>query len=143
MKAFTLLEVLVTISLGAMLMAIPFTINSTTIYRIQVETVQSQVADAFRKAESYAKNSRLNSAWGVYIQTRTITVFKGDSYATRDAAFDDTVTFDIKISMSPTVAEVVYAKVSGQTTTSTNVTITGGPNSKTVTYTANGNVSLN
>ncbi len=143
MKAFTLFEVLLAMAIGAMLMTVPFAINSTTIYRIQVETVQSQVGDAFRKAQNYAKSSRLDSDWGVYIQTRTITVFKGSTYATRDTAFDDSVAFDTKISMSATAAEIVFAKATGNTGTSSTITIFGGPNTKTVTYTANGNVVFN
>jgi type II secretory pathway pseudopilin PulG len=146
-KAFTLVEVLLSVGLMAMIVAIPFTLNSSIIYRVQAESAQSQVGNAFRKAQTYAQQGRYDSNWGVYIQSSSITVFSGATYATRNTTYDDVITFDSsKISMSVTsgVNQVVFTKITGIPSAASTVVITAAAaGSKSIAFSTDGRLTYN
>lgn len=145
LAAFSLLELLLAIALMSMLVSLPLAVNATIPQRIQADGAQTQVAHSLRLAQQYAMVGREDSSWGVYIQNRAITVFKGNSYVSRDTAFDDTYTYDPKISISITggAPEIVFAKLSGVPSSNVAVSITGVGNAKLVTFTIDGALSFN
>jgi type II secretory pathway pseudopilin PulG len=144
--AFSLLETLLAVFLMAMIVAVPFTINSSLLFRIQAEGAQSQVGHALRTAELLAEQSKLDDSWGVHVQAQSITIFKGSNYAARDTAYDDIYEYDDKVSLSVTSGSstVYFAKRTGIPSGNMSVAIVAeGGGTKTVSFTTNGAITYN
>jgi hypothetical protein len=147
LPAVSLIETLLAVSLFAIIVSIPFSINSGVVYRVESESAQAQIGHAFRRAQLYAQQSRNDSSWGVYIQSNRVTVFAGNSYAARNTLYDDVLTFDIKhitIAVTSGSAEVVYTKVFAVQSASSTISVsTSGSPNKTIALSANGALTYN
>jgi len=123
-KGFSLLELIVVIAL----MLILFSIYTKTISNLHKEVLLEKsvanVLSALRLAKSNAVASNNKSPWGVYFNNTSsphqITLFKGESFALRDVAFDETIVFSdgavIKsINLAEGVQEIVFYRLSGDT----------------------------
>lgn len=146
LHAFSILETLLAMMLMTMLVAIPFSLNSNVVYRTQADSAQIQIGHAIRTAELYAMQSKLNDAWGIFIQSQTVTVFKGTSYAIRDASYDEVYTYDTKTTLTVTSGSsiVYFYERTGIPTSSVSVSISnGGGSTKTVSLSANGALTYN
>lgn len=63
----------------------------STLYRRQsLETLKQDVTQALRRAQQKAMAHEEGSRWGVSLQASAYVLYKGDSYDTRDQAFDET-----------------------------------------------------
>ena len=94
---------------------------------------QDQIAGEMRKAQLYAMLGRQNGAWGVNYAANVLTLFQGNSYATRNVAFDEKFTIPTSVAISG-LSELVYERKTGLPGTSPlTVNITVSPNTKTLT----------
>ncbi|NQV13368.1 MAG: hypothetical protein HQ530_03635 [Parcubacteria group bacterium] len=78
--------------------------------KIDVEAAQTSVAESLRRAETLARASQGDSAWGVYVQSSGLTIFKGSNYAGRDLAADEITEFAERVSVAQNY-EVVFTKM--------------------------------
>lgn len=134
---FTLLEVILAVSL--MIIIGSFSMSFATNFFLQnaAGNTQAQFIGEMRKAQMYAMSSKENSAWGIYYNANTITLFKGNSYITRDATWDERYVSNANLIVSG-FSEVVFARLTGLPSTTGTITITGNGSSKTVTVNSQG-----
>lgn len=140
-NGFTLLEVLLSVSIIAMLAGISLPIYLTYSNRNDLTLATETTANALRRAEAYSRGVKSDSQWGVEVQSGQITVFKGASYAARDASYDETTAMPTTINPSGTTS-FVFSKLSGTPNAvgSLSLTSTNLNETKTVTINAKGTV---
>ncbi|MFZ6022137.1 MAG: pilus assembly FimT family protein [Patescibacteria group bacterium] len=147
LQAMTIIEVLLTVSLMGILATVPFALDSGITYRIQTESAQSQIGHALRKAQLYAQQGRHDSSWGVSIQSSSVIVFAGNSYATRNQIYDDILSFDsskISISVTSGSSEVLFAKTTGVPSAATTVSVTSdSADAKSIVFSTDGRLTYN
>ncbi len=70
------------------------------------------VVQNLRQAQIYARTSREGGAWGVALDADEMTLFQGDSYASRNSAFDEVYPLPVMLTVSG-LSEVVFSRVYG------------------------------
>ncbi|MBI4713622.1 hypothetical protein HY771_00320 [Candidatus Uhrbacteria bacterium] len=109
--------------------------------RNELDIATTSVAQSLRRAQIIAQAVDADTSWGVKIQTSTITLFKGTSFATRDSAYDEEFSFPSNIVPSG-VYEVVFAKWTGIPATTGTITFTSSINEiRNLTINSKGTVS--
>ena len=87
-KAFTLIELLLSVSLVSMLMVISVPFYQSFQQSNELSAAQDISERVLRTAKTYARESNNESDWGVYFINGEAILFKGTTYATRDTSFD-------------------------------------------------------
>lgn len=120
---FTLLEVVLVIGIMGALIAL----STVSIARFQqkndLDLAATNAVDALRLAEERARGVDGDSRWGVRFATGTITIFRGNSFAGRDSAYDEETVLNNDIIASGTV-EFVFARFAATTTNAGTTTLT-------------------
>lgn len=122
-KGFTLLEVLLSITLITILTAFASPLLQFFQVRNSLGSSTITVAQTLRRAQFLSQAIDGDTTWGVKIQTGSIVLFKGASYATRDTGYDETYDMDGTITPSGQT-EVVFAKFSGVPNVTGTITLT-------------------
>ena len=126
-KGFTLIEMLLSVSVIAILAGISVPVYQSFQNRNDLDIAVTSVGESLRRAEVLAQSVDGDTSWGVHLETGSIVLFKGVSYATRDVNFDET--FDVPTSINPTgISEVVFAKFTGLPNVSGTITLTSNIN---------------
>ncbi len=145
MKGFTLIEVLLALSVVAIIAAISVTslsnFNKDKALTIEVEKVLSLVT----KARSLTLAAKDDSGYGVHFEDRKAVLFKGASYSSSAATNQIQLLNDeVKISaiaLTGGATDVVFQKLSGATAQNGTITLTSVRNSsqtKVITVTGTG-----
>lgn len=110
-RGFTLIEALISVTLISLIvgMTLPFYGNFAA--RNDINIAQEDVARMMRRAQAYARAGYGDSTWGVRLQNGSATLFRGTTYATRSAAYDEILSFPA-INVSG-VTDVVFSKMTG------------------------------
>lgn len=141
-NGFTLIEMLLSVGIIAMLagLSLPVYLSFTT--RNDLAIITESTANALRRAQTYSRGVREDSQWGVAVQPTQIVLFKGTSYATRDAAFDEPISLPGQTTASG-LAEVTFNKGTAWPNTTGSIAITSDAlnETRTVTINAKGMVS--
>jgi len=112
MRGFTLIEVIIAIGIFGILLsaAAPFTAR---VYRGFLVTSEARTfVYVLRRAETRAMSNIGGQAHGVSWQLPDFVLFRGGSYASRDADFDETYDVDGSVAVSGAF-DVVFAAGSG------------------------------
>lgn len=112
-RGFSLLEILVVIAIIAALGAatLPYASRS---YKHYVKTVETKnIISVLRRAETMAMANAFESNFGVKFTSSAAILFKGNSYATHDAAYDETYPISNAVSVSAP-SEIVFEKITGR-----------------------------
>jgi prepilin-type N-terminal cleavage/methylation domain-containing protein len=138
-QGFTLLEVLLSVALIGIISSIGAVVYQQLQGRNDLDVAAAAVATNFRRAQTLSRAVDGDTTWGVRADTGAVTLFRGASYATRVAAFDEVT------SISPTLTpsgfqEVVFAKFTGAPATTGTLTLTGSNGIRTITLNAQGTV---
>ncbi len=107
----------------------------------RLNSASRELLEALRLAQANALSSQLDSDFGVYIDTDNFTLFKGSSYASRDAAYDQVFSLSSQISHAG-LQEIVFERLSGLPQQTGEVTLSSGDNSNVIRIDAQGLVSL-
>ncbi|HYV33981.1 MAG TPA: prepilin-type N-terminal cleavage/methylation domain-containing protein [Candidatus Limnocylindria bacterium] len=138
---FTLIEILLVIALMAVLagLAVPIAWSFSTKNDLDVAT--GIFAQSLRRAENLAALGSNDSPWGVNLESQSVTIFEGASFASRDQSLDEVYNLPIAFTFSgPT--EIVFNKFSGSPETTGSVVLTTSFNqSRTVSLNQLGLVS--
>lgn len=139
-RGFTLIELLLVIAITLLLGTFSVVFFSRFLTQNAVSNTQDRLVGQLRKAQLYAMVGRQNGSWGVRFGSNQITLFQGNSYATRVGAFDETFSENDTISIFG-FSEVVFSKTTGLPSTTGTYTITGSDTTKQVSVNAQGVVS--
>lgn len=139
-KGFSLLEVLLSIAVIAILAGLSLPITRTMLTKNDLDVATSTVAQTLRRAQILSQAVDGDTSWGVKVQSGSITLFKGTSYAARDASYDEN--FDLVSSITPSgTTEYVFSKLSGLPQTIGTITLTTESDTRTVTVNEKGMVN--
>lgn len=138
---YTLLEVLLVVAVFGAISLFSVPVYQAATSRADIRTVATHTAQSARRAQLLAQASDGDSEWGIFIQSGSLTLFRGATFATRNTAFDEVYNFPTSIVPSG-VAEVVYSKVHGLPSTTGTITYTSPTTEiKTVSINAKGTVT--
>lgn len=112
MKGFTLLEVLLSIAMIAILTGFSIPVFRTMLTKNDLDVATTTVAQTLRRAQTQSLAVDGDTSRGVKVQSGSITLFKGTSYAARDSNFDETFDMATTIGMSGTT-EIVFTRFTG------------------------------
>lgn len=138
---FTLIEVILSVAVIGLLTALSAPLYQSFQVRNDLDIAAGTVAQDFRRAIILSRAVDGDISWGVSVESNTITLFKGASFASRDATYDEINTVPTSVILTG-LTEVVMAKFSGLPATTGTVTLNSSVNhSRTVTINAQGMVS--
>lgn len=140
-QGFTLLEAMLSVIMIGILVGIFVPIDQLIQVRNDLDIATVTVAQSTRRAQTLSQAVDGDASWGVNIQSGSITIFKGTSYAARDTTFDEV--FEVPTSITPSgLSEIVFAKFTGLPTTTGTTTFTSNANeTRIITINAKGMVS--
>lgn len=141
-KAFTLIEVLLVLTLFAAMGILSSVALSRTINQNAVINTRDYLKNTLNKAQTYAMTGRNNGNWGVHLGGTTITMFQGSTFAGRTTALDENYTVNSNISISG-LTDIIFTKTTGKPNSAATITITAFGNSKTINVNSEGTVNAN
>lgn len=126
-KGFTLLEMLLSIAAIAVIAGISVPVYQSFQVRNDLDVAAVTIVQTSRRAQALAQAVDGDTSWGIRMQSGSIVMFKGASYAGRDAAFDEI--FQVPTSIVPSgVSEIVFTKFSGHPQTTGSITLSSNTN---------------
>jgi prepilin-type N-terminal cleavage/methylation domain-containing protein len=125
-KGFTLVELLITIGITLVLASAAVPIYGNLQVSAQLNENTTQIVQTLRTAHERSVARQNDDTWGVYLTATTYTLYKGATYATRDAGFDRTTTLDNALTIATTLTgnEVNFSKGLGVADNIGTVTLT-------------------
>jgi prepilin-type N-terminal cleavage/methylation domain-containing protein len=138
-KGFTLLEVLLSITLVSALLIISTITYYPLMLRNELTVAVNQTTEALARASFLASGAQSDSEWGVKLQTGSATVFKGTSYSESDL-YNEVYSIAQNVSFSG-LTEIVFSKMTGLPQSTGTITLTSSIGSKNVTINSKGTVS--
>ena len=124
-KGITLFEVIITIAIFALLIGFssPFTVNLYQEREFDVHL--KSIVQSLRRAQLRAMTGEGESSFGIYFGPHQYVLFKGDSYAGRDAAFDELFELPDDFSISG-ISELVFGRIKGIPSDRGDITLISG-----------------
>ena len=123
-RGFTFLEVLLTVAVLGIITGVGIPVYQSLQNRNELDIATTHTTQTLRRAQALTVASDGDSSWGMYATTSQIVLFKGDSYATRSSDFDEVAYIPSNIGIAG-VYEVVFDRVTGETSTTGTMTLTG------------------
>lgn len=111
---FSLLEILLTISILALSAGILSPIYFSMQTRESLETKTETIVSSLRRAQILSMSGEHDSSWGLKVLEEEVVIFKGLDYLSRDVDYDEIIVVDRKIITSG-LDEFVFNKISGDT----------------------------
>ena len=111
-KGFTLVEVVIVISIIALLFAIGSLVDSGMYQRRLISAEQAVAISVLQKARNQAMNNMYASEYGVHIDPDAYVLFRGPSYVPNDPN-NETIPKNSHISISG-LRDIVFAQLSGE-----------------------------
>ena len=121
-QGFTLLELLLSVALISILAGLSLPVYRTLMMKNDLDIAAVTIAQSLRRAQVLSQAVDGNTTWGIKVQSGSIVLFKGASFAARDQNFDET--FDVPTTINASGAsEIVFTKFTGfpQTTGTINL----------------------
>lgn len=140
-NGFTLIEILLSIFLISILVAVAVPVYYTLLSRNDLDVAKNQIVQSLRRAEALALASDGDSTWGLKILSGSIVIFKGTNYDTgRDTNYDEI--YQTSSAITPSVlTEVIFNKMTGFPQSSGSITLTStNGETRTITINAKGQV---
>jgi len=122
-KGFTLIEVLLSVALIAVLFGISIPVFSPALLKNDLESSADLTVQSLRRAQVLSQAVQNDSQWGIKVQNYGVVLFRGNSFSDRDTAFDEFTDFPTNIDINDT-DEFVFEKLTGRTTGPGNITLT-------------------
>ncbi|MFO0863022.1 MAG: hypothetical protein U0516_04885 [Candidatus Saccharibacteria bacterium] len=108
----TVIELILSLGIILILFAVSVPLLRSFLLRNDLDVVQNTVVQDTYRAINLATSGERDSNWGVKITTGQITVFSGNSYATRNVNYDETYSLASGVTISGQ-SEYVFSKFSG------------------------------
>lgn len=138
MKGFTLIEMLLTLAVIALLAGVSAPIFMSFQARNDLNVASSVVLSSLRRAQTLARAMENDKSWGVYMEDLQLTIFSGTDYASRDVNYDEIFVIAPTVSFAG-ITEVVFDRFTGETSDVGNIIINSNNNdSRTITINKKG-----
>jgi len=139
-RGFTLLEVLLVIAIIAILAGMGLPVYQTFQVRNDLDLAVNATSQSLRRAQFLSQAVEGDSSWGVYIQPESMTIFRGNSYASRDVNYDEV--FSLSGIITPSgVGEIIFDKLTGSPQNTGIITLSTPNDSRTITINEKGMIS--
>lgn len=140
MRGFTLLELLLSIAIIAILSGLSVPVYQSFQVKNDLDMAANTIIQSYRRAQVLSQAVDGDTSWGVNAGNNAIIVFKGSSFASRDSNFDEV--FDLPSTITPSgLQAIVFTKFSGLPQSSGTLTLSASTNeTKTLTVNSKGMV---
>ncbi len=126
-KGFTLIEVIITITVLGILGAIAFGSYRSTLQSQQIEQDAAKIVSVYEEARSLSISGRQGSSYGVHASATKVTRFQGQNYVAGSTSnVDELLSPYVTISaitLTGGTSDVIFSKISGTTTASGTITL--------------------
>lgn len=112
MNGFTILEILLSFALIAVIFGIAMPVYQGFQIRNDLDIAANEFVQSLRRAQVLSQAVEGDSSWGAKIQSGNIVLFKGSSYAGRDQNFDEVIEIPSNIAISGN-QEIIFNKLTG------------------------------
>jgi prepilin-type N-terminal cleavage/methylation domain-containing protein len=128
---FTLIEAIIVMVIMTVVGAISLPVSIDYQQRNDLDVAQVSFVQGLRRAQQLSMAGENDSAWGVTFTSGNIVVFKGNTYATRDVAYDENYGISPSITASGQT-EYDIAKITGLPSQAGSITLNNGNYAKVV-----------
>lgn len=111
-QGFTLIEMLLSIALITAITSVGVPIYQSFQSRNELDVASFTITQTLRRAQILSQSVEGDASWGVAIQDPKVILFKGSSFASRDATYDEE-SIALHSSTSSGLEEVVFTKFMG------------------------------
>lgn len=141
-RGFSLLEILLVFGILAILVIsiVPLSVNLFRSYQLDSST--QGVIQTLRRAQLKAMSIESDSDFGVYLTNDNYTLFKGSSYATREAQYDEISGLPFLITINAQPKEVVFFKSEGRPSVIGNIILNSNGESWIININKMGRINL-
>lgn len=122
LRGFTLIEILLSLSMMAVIAAFSLPVAQNYQLRSGLHVAKDTTAQQLRRAQSLSIAGEGDDTWGVAIQNGSVTLFKGSSYASRDTSYDEVNAIQTSITTSG-ISEVVFTRITGEPSTTGDINL--------------------
>jgi len=139
---FTLLEILISISLILILTLFTVSVGLNFYKSQQLENQAQTILQTLRRAQLKAMAVEMDSSFGVYLTNDSYILFKGSSYANnRDPQYDEVFDLPEIINVSG-LSEITFSKFEGKPNITGNIILNNNGESRTININKFGTISL-
>ena len=142
MKGLSLIELLLVILPIVILLSFIFPPSLDFYKNQQLGTHTQGLVQTLRRAQLKAMAVELDSSFGLYVTNDNYTLFKGNSFATRDDQYDEVFDLPVIITVQDSPKEIVFSKFEGKPSLIGNIVLGSGNESRTISINNFGTVSL-
>jgi prepilin-type N-terminal cleavage/methylation domain-containing protein len=125
---FTLLELLVSITIISLVAIIAFPFMQSSVGKTELQSAIWELQDNLRRAQSQSINGKGNTNWSIHFDTTSYTLFEGNTYSGVDP---DNIDYDLSSSITITDVslngggnDIRFVKSKGRTDDYGSVTLT-------------------
>lgn len=124
---FTLIEVIITAGIIAVLAGLAIPVSNVFLSRNELNSEALKIVDALRRARIQSMSAAEDSIWGVHFTSADYTVFRGPSYNPAEA-FNDTFSLPGILTVSGITIngggnDIIFDRITGNTSTFGTTTI--------------------
>lgn len=114
MRGYNLIEIFLIIITIFILLALILPIGFDFYKRQQLQAYSQQILQTLRRAQLKTMAGEAESSFGIYITNDNYTLFKGNSYATRDSQYDEVFVLPQIITVQGSPKEIAFFKLNGK-----------------------------
>jgi Tfp pilus assembly protein FimT len=135
-----MMEMLLSLAMLAILLGVSLPLYLSFQVQNQLTVAADTVVHSMRRAAVLSQASEGDTTWGVHVESESVTLFQGASYAARDTDYDEI--YETAAFTTSGVTDVVFSQLTGYPDTTGTLTLTGATNdTQSITINAKGAVS--
>lgn len=130
-KAFSLIELILSLSIIGLLAGLSLPIFTSLQSRSNVDDAIIMTASALRRTRQMSKASYFDSSWSVKIESGKLTIFQGTDFASRNQQYDEIIKIVDNIALSG-LNEINFSKSESKPSSTGTITYSYQNNQKTI-----------
>ena len=142
MQGLSLVEILLVILLLSILFGFILSFSLDLYKNQQLQAHTQGILQTLRRAQLKAMAVELDSSFGLHITNDNYTLFKGNSFTTRDDRYDEVFDLPMIITVQDSPKEIVFSKFEGKPSLIGNIVLGSGNESRTISINNFGKISL-